>query len=500
MRKRRLAAFMLAAVMTAGSGLTAFAATAQDVINMNSASYTAGTSSVYGPSLTQDQLNQVAQAVANFTTTYINDSMDNDAKIRTAYDYLVNTVSYIDWDQGEGANTAFGALVRGQAACSGYARAFKALCDAMGVSCYYIHSTGNDHQWNMVEFNDGYYFVDVQANDSSGFDWIYHADAHPYAYDTSAFPAVGSRSGQDTSGTAETAAGEGWKQDSTGWWWRNADGSYPANQWKEVDGKYYYFGADGYMLANTTTPDGYQVDASGAWVQGGAQETQQVQTNYITDSNTLTDFQGTGWVNDNGQMAYKKPDGQYYRMEWARIDGKDYYFGIDGYMEWELEPLSARVRTEQDIDPELNFVRKRGVQPGDQWQSDTHGVWYKKPDGSIANFFLWQSNVLAGDTDYGFSGDYLRLEGENQKNLFFMRDMKACFGEVVGERLQEMESLQYANQEGITVFSISPSGTVYLNHRDGTFSIGGSGFIPQLYWDAVDNGEIPPEYQYGVRY
>ena len=130
--------------------------------------------------------------------------MDNDTKIRTAYDYLVNHVSYIDWDQREGANAAYGALVRGQAACSGYARAFKALCDAMGVSCYYIHSTGNDHQWNLVEFNDGYYFVDVQANDSSGFDWIYHSSEHPYPYDTAQFLAVGSKSGQNTAGTSET--------------------------------------------------------------------------------------------------------------------------------------------------------------------------------------------------------------------------------------------------------------------------------------------------------
>ena len=170
MKKKSMASLMLAAVMAVGSGMTAFAATAQDIIDLNPAGYTAGTSSVYGPSLTQDQLNQVAQAVADFKTNYILDSMDNDTKIKTAYDYLVNHVSYIDWDQGEGANAAFGALVRDQAACSGYARAFKALCDAMGVSCYYIHSTGNDHQWNMVEFNDGYYFVDVEANDSSGFD------------------------------------------------------------------------------------------------------------------------------------------------------------------------------------------------------------------------------------------------------------------------------------------------------------------------------------------
>lgn len=60
---------------------------------------------------------------------------------------------------------------------------------------------------------------------------------------------------------------EGWNQDSTGWWYQNADGSYPVNQWREVNGKQYYFGADGYMLADTTTPDGYSVGTDGAWIE-----------------------------------------------------------------------------------------------------------------------------------------------------------------------------------------------------------------------------------------
>lgn len=64
------------------------------------------------------------------------------------------------------------------------------------------------------------------------------------------------------------AAGQAdWKQDTKGWWWDNGDGTYPVNQWKEIGGKFYYFGSDGYILLNTTTPDGYQVDASGAWVR-----------------------------------------------------------------------------------------------------------------------------------------------------------------------------------------------------------------------------------------
>ena len=37
-------------------------------------------------------------------------------------------------------------------------------------------------------------------------------------------------------------------------------------EWVNDAGKWYYLGADGAMLAGTTTPDGYSVDATGAWV------------------------------------------------------------------------------------------------------------------------------------------------------------------------------------------------------------------------------------------
>lgn len=63
-----------------------------------------------------------------------------------------------------------------------------------------------------------------------------------------------------------------WKHDPDGrWWYQNDDGSYPVNQWKEIGGKQYYFGDDGYMLANTTTPDGYQVGDDGARIQSSSQ-------------------------------------------------------------------------------------------------------------------------------------------------------------------------------------------------------------------------------------
>ena len=61
-------------------------------------------------------------------------------------------------------------------------------------------------------------------------------------------------------------AGE-WKHEPTGWWYQNDDKSYPVSCWKEIDGKQYYFDEKGWLLMNTTTPDGKQVDSNGALIQ-----------------------------------------------------------------------------------------------------------------------------------------------------------------------------------------------------------------------------------------
>ena len=61
-------------------------------------------------------------------------------------------------------------------------------------------------------------------------------------------------------------AGE-WKHEPTGWWYQNDDKSYPVSCWKEIDGKQYYFDEKGWLLMNSTTPDGKQVDSNGALIQ-----------------------------------------------------------------------------------------------------------------------------------------------------------------------------------------------------------------------------------------
>lgn len=50
------------------------------------------------------------------------------------------------------------------------------------------------------------------------------------------------------------------------WYYMDASGAMQTG-WQLIDGKWYFLQADGKMLANTTTPDGYNVDATGAWIE-----------------------------------------------------------------------------------------------------------------------------------------------------------------------------------------------------------------------------------------
>ena len=64
-----------------------------------------------------------------------------------------------------------------------------------------------------------------------------------------------------------------WRQNSSGWWYLNDDGTYPAGGWQWIDSngdgtaECYYFYADGYMASNTDI-GGYRVNNAGQWTVG----------------------------------------------------------------------------------------------------------------------------------------------------------------------------------------------------------------------------------------
>ena len=113
----------------------------------------------------------------------------------------------------------------------------------------------------------------------------------------------------NSDGTQTYKATLSWKQDATGWWVEDSDGWYPKNQWQRIDGKWYYFCADGYMDYSEYR-DGCWLSSDGAWWE---------------------DYYGGTWgVNSTGWWYYDS-SGWYPKSQWLWIDGVRYYFGADGY-------------------------------------------------------------------------------------------------------------------------------------------------------------------------
>ncbi len=115
---------------------------------------------------------------------------------------------------------------------------------------------------------------------------------------------------------AETLAGQ-WVSDETGKWWQNEDGSWYTDgwQWLDTDGdgvsECYYFDTDGYLLTDTETPDGYQVNANGAWIVDGAVQSQGSATQFAGVDTQTTEENSSGKYKDDysGMYILPAPDG-----------------------------------------------------------------------------------------------------------------------------------------------------------------------------------------------
>ncbi|WP_367566230.1 flavodoxin [Lacrimispora sp.] len=80
-----------------------------------------------------------------------------------------------------------------------------------------------------------------------------------------------------------TVLASGWKAglapNQNRWWYDDEDGTFAESEWRWLDGNQdgtaecYAFDREGWMYADTTTPDGYQVNRDGAWVVNGVVQT-----------------------------------------------------------------------------------------------------------------------------------------------------------------------------------------------------------------------------------
>jgi len=106
-------------------------------------------------------------------------------------------------------------------------------------------------------------------------------------------------------GSSANTSSQGWENTDRGWKYKESNGSYVTNTWKQVDGIWYFFDGDGYITTSWRQIDGvwYFFNASGAmltgWVQSGND------WYYMNPSGAMA----TGWVQSGNDWYYMSPSG-----------------------------------------------------------------------------------------------------------------------------------------------------------------------------------------------
>lgn len=186
----------------------------------------------------------------------------------------------------------------------------------------------------------------------------------------------------------------GWRYFDYGWRYFDETGAIISEGWKEIDGKYYHFidntdyhdnqGKITLMECDTIVDGKYLVGADGVWV---------TTPGWATVGTTGLDYCGVSW-------CYVKEDGSL-EDGWKEIDGKYYYFE-NGYM--------------------VNNYVKDGYLLGDDgsWLSEPgwHSIWVQY----WSQEFDWQWYYVKNDGKV-YTGGWKEIEG---KYYFFSEwgDMK----------------------------------------------------------------------------
>ena len=212
-----------------------------------------------------------------------------------------------------------------------------------------------------------------------------------------------------------------WVEDSNGWKYKEG-GKYVTNSWKDIDGKRYYFDANGYRVTGWQTiggkkyffmPEGYMMTG---WISFGS-------TRYylMPDGHMLT-----GWCSFGSTKYYLASDGKMVRG-WQTIDGKRYYFNDDGVMQTGWQTINGK---KYFFMPE-GYMMTGWISFGStRYYLDKNGVMqtgWQTIDGK-KYFFMPEGYMMTGWISFGSTKYYLGTDGVmrtgwqtiNGKKYFFM--------------------------------------------------------------------------------
>ena len=148
---------------------------------------------------------------------------------------------------------------------------------------------------------------------------------------------------------------EGWYQENHHWRFYQDD--KPALNWKQIQGKWYYFDQDGNRL-HSTIYKGYAFDQDGVMIENS-------------------------WTKLDNQWYYADPSGRLALNTWKKINGSWYYFdqtgsmlsntAVDGYLLTKSGAMAEKGWTK--LDQIWYYVAPSGKISQDKWEK-INGSWY----------------------------------------------------------------------------------------------------------------------------
>ena len=208
---------------------------------------------------------------------------------------------------------------------------------------------------------------------------------------------------------------EGWHQENHHWRFYQDD--KPALNWKQIQGKWYYFDQDGNRL-HSTIYKGYAFDQDGVMIENS-------------------------WTKLDNQWYYADSSGRLAQNSWKKINGSWYYFdqigsmlsntAVDGYLLTKSGAMAEKGWTK--LDQIWYYVAPSGKISQDKWEK-INGSWY---------YFDKDGGMLSATTFKGYLFNQSGAMAENNwvkiKDTWFYANGS---GRYVQENWQKIQGSWYS--------------------------------------------------------
>ena len=237
---------------------------------------------------------------------------------------------------------------------------------------------------------------------------------------------------------------EGWYQENHHWRFYQDD--KPALNWKQIQGKWYYFDQDGNRL-HSTVYKGYAFDQDGVMIENS-------------------------WTKLDNQWYYADSSGRLAQNTWKKINGSWYYFdqtgsmlsntAVDGYLLTKSGAMAEKGWTK--LDQIWYYVAPSGKISQDKWEK-INGSWY---------YFDKDGGMLSATTFKGYLFNQSGAMAENNwvkiKDTWFYANGS---GRYVQENWQKIQGSWY---------SFDQNGGMLADKWKGSYYLKNSGVMAEKEW------------------